>query len=510
MTPYASFPPSGTFSPIVADKHVVFGRVVEGASVYQQMERVVTGAGDKPKTPVTIADCGQLTAGQQLPPTTGLHTGVYGGASSASQPAPGELSTAALARSLDPRKLPSVMEGAGLPTAFGARGGFKRPSGQRGGAHEDTRAAEASLAEVIKAQVAAKQQQQKGGDGGASAPASAVASSGKGLSGLLASVRSSSAAAAPAGIAASSASASLGTAADSVESADHSDAPLHDASVQQTDESVGEGASGGGGAGGDASVDAGDAGEGEPAAHNPLADRLASIRARLGDARASNRKEVTSEARRIADPAAEKRARHAERLAGEQAAKHRAAREAGASADDGEEEGGSSAKRARTLGEGEASGSAPAAPAPAYLHETADQAAGRKAAEAAKAARMRMAHGWNRYSADAQAAAYERRLGALPTGGPPAAAAGALEDTASSSALAYGSRGVVNPAGVEALVEEIHAAEARRTSFYRHKALPQDGQGINAHNVKYTAKLGREMDPYSVDIKQALERGTAL
>jgi peptidylprolyl isomerase len=40
-------------------KHVVFGKVVEGLDIVKKMEEQGTQSG-KPKTDVTIADCGQL------------------------------------------------------------------------------------------------------------------------------------------------------------------------------------------------------------------------------------------------------------------------------------------------------------------------------------------------------------------------------------------------------------------------------------------------------------------
>merc|ERR1712159_246871 len=41
-------------------KHVVFGKVVLGMPIVRQVEGNPTGAQDKPKLPVVIADCGQL------------------------------------------------------------------------------------------------------------------------------------------------------------------------------------------------------------------------------------------------------------------------------------------------------------------------------------------------------------------------------------------------------------------------------------------------------------------
>lgn len=39
-------------------KHVVFGRVVDGGSVLDEVERVDTGGGSHPVTPLVIAACG--------------------------------------------------------------------------------------------------------------------------------------------------------------------------------------------------------------------------------------------------------------------------------------------------------------------------------------------------------------------------------------------------------------------------------------------------------------------
>lgn len=42
-------------------KHVIFGKVINGKSVVREMENQDTFSGDRPKRPVTIFDCGELT-----------------------------------------------------------------------------------------------------------------------------------------------------------------------------------------------------------------------------------------------------------------------------------------------------------------------------------------------------------------------------------------------------------------------------------------------------------------
>jgi peptidylprolyl isomerase len=48
-------------TPHLDGKHVVFGRVLEGMQVVQEVENVETGQNDVPRTPVIIADCGEIT-----------------------------------------------------------------------------------------------------------------------------------------------------------------------------------------------------------------------------------------------------------------------------------------------------------------------------------------------------------------------------------------------------------------------------------------------------------------
>ena len=42
------------------NKHVVFGRVVDGLLIMRKIENVPTGANNKPKLPIVITQCGEM------------------------------------------------------------------------------------------------------------------------------------------------------------------------------------------------------------------------------------------------------------------------------------------------------------------------------------------------------------------------------------------------------------------------------------------------------------------
>ena len=73
-------------APHLDGKHVVFGRCVEGLNqVLRVMERVATGARDKPKSPVVITDCGEL--GEEVGAGGGEGSGQASSASTAAEDA---------------------------------------------------------------------------------------------------------------------------------------------------------------------------------------------------------------------------------------------------------------------------------------------------------------------------------------------------------------------------------------------------------------------------------------
>ncbi len=105
--------------------------------------------------------------------------------------------------------------------------------------------------------------------------------------------------------------------------------------------------------------------------------------------------------------------------------------------------------------------------------------------------------------------AYEKRLGSLPTAGelPPAARAGGAPDE-----LSYGRSGAVGAEARERLAAELRERDAAHANFSRRRTFVDDAEvgSINERNRVFNKKLERAFDKYTVDIKQNLERGTAL
>jgi len=63
------------------------------------------------------------------------------------------------------------------------------------------------------------------------------------------------------------------------------------------------------------------------------------------------------------------------------------------------------------------------------------------------------------------------------------------------------------------MVAELAATDARRAKFHRRRRVDDsaadEGAFVSEQNRNFVKKIGKEMAPYSVEIAQALERGTA-
>ena len=45
---------------MLAGKHVVFGKVIDGMLTVRKIENVTVGANSKPKLPIVVTQCGEL------------------------------------------------------------------------------------------------------------------------------------------------------------------------------------------------------------------------------------------------------------------------------------------------------------------------------------------------------------------------------------------------------------------------------------------------------------------
>jgi len=78
--------------------------------------------------------------------------------------------------------------------------------------------------------------------------------------------------------------------------------------------------------------------------------------------------------------------------------------------------------------------------------------------------------------------------------------------------LNYGKTTGVTVDGVNRMVEELEKSTRRRAEFSRRRAQydDQDMDYINERNKHFNRKIARAFDRYTIEIRQNLERGTAL
>ncbi|XP_032234825.2 pre-mRNA-splicing factor syf2 isoform X2 [Nematostella vectensis] len=78
--------------------------------------------------------------------------------------------------------------------------------------------------------------------------------------------------------------------------------------------------------------------------------------------------------------------------------------------------------------------------------------------------------------------------------------------------LSYGGEGKVSEAGIDRMVADLEKQAEKRAKFSRRRAHYDDADidYINERNMKFNKKLARFYDPFTAEIKQNLERGTAV
>jgi hypothetical protein len=135
-----------------------------------------------------------------------------------------------------------------------------------------------------------------------------------------------------------------------------------------------------------------------------------------------------------------------------------------------------------------------------------------EAVEKAEEKRRRMgAHKWDIAEQSLQLGSRMKNEAALIESGAIAAAAGAQAEI---DPLGYGSAAVYKPSEerVDALVNDLAAQAARRSSSSRRRQHYEEDEVsyINDRNKVFNEKLSREFAKYTSEIKNNLERGTAL
>ena len=223
-----------------------------------------------------------------------------------------------------------------------------------------------------------------------------------------------------------------------------------------------------------------------------LKDKLFNLRMKINQGRKANKDEVEEEYKRFSNPKHEQKQRYLQKLAEAQG--------------EGEEGGDGSAKGKKWNKED------------GLMQQTAEQA--EYAAEKAQKKQDNMAtFGWQAFTAEATHRAYEKRLKKLPTN----SSGGRNKNNSSSASAAvshleenpldYGKVGTaVSKSGLDRLTKDIEEREEARQNFSKRRMNfeASDVDYINDKNAVYNKKLKRAFDKYTVEIRQSLERGTAV
>eukprot|EP00622_Pseudochattonella_farcimen_P006311 FR742098.1.p1 GENE.FR742098.1~~FR742098.1.p1 ORF type:complete len:168 (+),score=33.96 FR742098.1:40-504(+) len=143
-----------------------------------------------------------------------------------------------------------------------------------------------------------------------------------------------------------------------------------------------------------------------------------------------------------------------------------------------------------------------------YLFETAETAES-KYARRDKKENGKAAFGWDVFNQDTLYKAYEKRLANLPKQKVMAATA---SDELSEDQHSYGQGVVDDPGAVDRMVTELQEKQEKNKKFGRRRTAldAEDVDYINPQNAHFNKKIKRAFDKYTVEIRQNLERGTAL
>jgi hypothetical protein len=119
--------------------------------------------------------------------------------------------------------------------------------------------------------------------------------------------------------------------------------------------------------------------------------------------------------------------------------------------------------------------------------------------------------GWQAFTQEANFRAYEKRLVRIPKKDFNESTEGISSEPISE--LDYGKAGAqVSTAGIERLTRDINDRLTSRDTFSRRRKTFESStvDSINDKNAFFNKKIKRSFDKYTVEIRQNLERGTAL
>lgn len=150
----------------------------------------------------------------------------------------------------------------------------------------------------------------------------------------------------------------------------------------------------------------------------------------------------------------------------------------------------------------------------AYLHQTAESAEYESEKQQKKKDNM-ATFGWQAFTVEASHRAYEKKLSKLPTASAAKAAETGLNvpTLLESNPLAYGTIGTnISQAAKDRVAKDVEDRQAANRKFSKRRMHLDavDVDYINDKNAHFNKKLARAFDKYNVEIKQNLERGTAI
>lgn len=216
---------------------------------------------------------------------------------------------------------------------------------------------------------------------------------------------------------------------------------------------------------------------------NSLNDRLFAIRMKINQSRKQNRDDVTEEFERVSR---KKRSHEG----------------------DGDGDGNDAPDRPghkRNKGARTKPGSSEA------LLNTTAQEAQRAAEKRQQKEEVAASYGLSAFTSDASYRAYEKRVGKISASAP--ASSASQEVSLAENPLDYGSvNSSVSPEALERLRSDVLERENARKKFSKRRLGENSGDVdfINEKNRQFNKKLRGAFDKYTVEIRQNLERGTAL